>query len=115
MQRNGTGEIHIQECPLPRVQRRDVGDQMTGDRVTGTKTPRGQWQLLHRTSHEPVKIGDMLTSFLGNKAICKGGQAPLCAGSTGKVWINSGTRSTLEFYPSVYNLVWKFVEGGDRK
>jgi hypothetical protein len=62
---------------------------------------QGDWTLFHKDG-EAVFIGDVVTSFRGDKAIVVGGSPPHHSGSSGRVFVDNG-----DFYPSVFDLYWE--------
>lgn len=55
---------------------------------------------------EPIKEGDTLKTFRGEKVIVTGGKAPHKSSSTGKVWVKDGEFNR-EYYPSVVGAKWE--------
>lgn len=61
------------------------------------------WTLVRQDTNLPVKPGDMVFDSRGKACTLTGGRPPQHAGSTGRVWVESGA----EFFPSVFGLAWK--------
>jgi len=63
------------------------------------------WTLVHEKTGEPAKIGETLTDFRGDTAVCSGGNPPHKPSSSGFVWTGKSP-NTRESYASVYDLKW---------
>jgi hypothetical protein len=70
-----------------------------------------QVQLVNETSGAPVRIGQTVTDFRGNKSILTGAEAPHKESSTGRVYAktNAYASTATSFYPSVFGLKWTAV------
>lgn len=55
-----------------------------------------------------INKGDEVIDFRGDKAKVTGWQAPTHAGSTGRVYVVEPGSSERGYFPSVYNLEWKY-------
>lgn len=64
-------------------------------------------RLIHSDTKEPVKQGEELVSFRGEKAILKTWQYPHSSASTGRVFVIMNGQESLSYYPSVFNLEWE--------
>lgn len=63
------------------------------------------WTLVHEKTGEPVKIGETLADFRGDKDTFQGGEPPRHEGSKGRVLVGP-SKVESEYYPSVFNLKW---------
>ena len=67
------------------------------------------WTLVYKETNQPVKCGDVVTSFRGdNYTVMPGlGVPPLHNSSTGKIWVRlRDNKYTSEHYPSVFDCKW---------
>jgi len=58
-------------------------------------------QLIDSTTKKPVNVGDIVTTFRGEKMVVTGMIEPRHAGSTGRVILDGQA-----YYPSVINAEW---------
>lgn len=69
-------------------------------------------KLIYTTTGAPAKLGDIVETFRGERAVLLGIQQPHKPSSTGRVYIQlEGSRASREFFPSVINAEW--IERGD--
>lgn len=62
--------------------------------------------LVDKVSRDPIAVGDVVTSFRGERATVTGG-TPASGHSTGRVNVQwEGSDWQQEFYPSVFDLEW---------
>lgn len=62
------------------------------------------WELVRGGSGEPVHLNEKVTDFRGREDRVLGGRPPHKPGSAGRVWVDKG-----EFFPTVFDLVWRRV------
>lgn len=62
--------------------------------------------LVNSKTREPVKLGDEIISFRGERATVIGWMEPKHSGSTGRVQVVDAKYGGF-FYPSVYGLEWE--------
>jgi len=64
-----------------------------------------KFQLVHKATREPVKVGDTVISFRGDAAIVSGFEPPRHAASSGRIYVKASTsdRFGAEYYPSVFD------------
>lgn len=58
-------------------------------------------KLVYKDTGVPVKVGDIVTDFRGDKDVVTGWASPRNSNSTGRIYVTGG-----EFYPSVFGCVW---------
>jgi hypothetical protein len=61
--------------------------------------------LVNATTREPLEVGQLVADFRGGVWTLTGGRAPGHDGSTGRVWLNDGSRAG-EFFPGVIGAEW---------
>ena len=66
-------------------------------------------QLINASTRQPVKAGDIVRDFRGERWILEGGRPPHKPSSSGFVWVRSmdGRGLSREFYPSVIGAKWE--------
>ena len=67
--------------------------------------------LINNKTNSPVKVGDEIITFRGDKAIVTGWASPHHGGSSGRIYVKIGEREQ-EFFPGVVNCDW--INRGDR-
>ena len=65
-------------------------------------------RLINTTTRQPVKTGDIVQDFRGERWVLEGGRESHKPSSTGFVWLRSldGRGLSREFYPSVIGAAW---------
>ena len=70
-------------------------------------------KLVYTDTGAPVKLGDQVQTFRGERAIVLGIAEPHKPASTGRVFIQfEDSKASREFFPSVIGADW--IERGDR-
>ena len=70
-------------------------------------------KLIYTNTGAPAKLGDIVETFRGERAVLLGIQEPHKPASTGRVYIQlADSRASREFFPSVIGAEW--IERGDR-
>lgn len=67
-------------------------------------------KLVNATTGQPARIGDHIRNHRGEEFILEEWQQPRHPGSTGRVFVaraDDPLAGTYEFYPSVFDLVWR--------
>ena len=66
-------------------------------------------QLINETTRQPLKTGEIVQDFRGERWVLEGGREPHKPSSTGFVWVRSldGRGLSREFYPSVIGAKWE--------
>ena len=63
--------------------------------------------LRDRTTGKIIRSGDVVKTFRGEEYILEGGTPPHHEASTGRVWVRSPSKVTVEeYFPSVINAKW---------
>lgn len=92
----------------------NAGEELLAIRASETHSmvqadaPEGTWMLVYTDTgllNDVVEVGDIVTSFRGERAMVVGGTPPRHAGSTGRIAVDNGG----EFYPSVFNCKWQLA------
>jgi hypothetical protein len=65
-------------------------------------------KLVNQKTGAPVKTGDIVADFRGERWVLEGGREPHKPSSSGFVWVRSidGRGLSREFYPSVIGAAW---------
>lgn len=64
-------------------------------------------KLIYTNTGAPAKLGDVVETFRGERAILLGIQEPHKPASTGRVYIQlEDSRASREFFPSVIGAEW---------
>lgn len=69
--------------------------------------------LVHKSTGQPAKEGDIVTDFRGDEAIFVRGELPRSPNSTGRVYVkqlDGNGDEPFGFYPSVFGLEWQDVD-----
>lgn len=66
-------------------------------------------QLINETTRQPIKTGEIVQDFRGQRWVLEGGREPHKPSSTGFIWVRSidGRGLSREFYPSVIGAKWE--------
>lgn len=75
----------------------------------------GNWTLVDKATNEPMSPYTPVLDFRNDEFILIGGSPPHKEGSTGRVYVrhpDDDCHQSWEFYPSVFNLVWKDTTNG---
>jgi hypothetical protein len=67
------------------------------------KTPLPARPLIDEATGKPVRVGQRVTDFRGERWTVTGWTEPAHAGSTGRVHVKQG-QTEMSYYPSVFNL-----------
>lgn len=63
------------------------------------------WELIHESTGNPVREGEIIPDFRGDTLTVSGGKPPHKQGSTGRIYTDQG-----QFFPGVCNLKWRIVK-----
>lgn len=69
------------------------------------------WKLIDLGSGEPVPVGEILRSAVGDEYVFTGGRPPHKPSSTGRVYVKEvEVGREQEYFPSVFNCEWRYVK-----